>query len=368
MTRKTDLRSLDTVGAPDLWPAIQSGRPRPVDFGPPARSTIQRVTAGVVALVITVGGGLLLMRAFVDSDERSAPSISLPGGDIATSGELIAFSTSQMHIAVIRPDGSNERVLTTGDEVATSVAGDVADQSPQWSPDGSSIYFVRIVGDSSWLCEIKADGRGFQVIDREFNGAHLALSPDGSQIAYDSKDGSLHLSALDGSNDQVLAAHVAGPWGGWGPNRPAWSPDGSQVAFAAPMKGAGTCAERCALWVMDVASGRRVNLTEDEPQGKVVSVTWSATGRIGYAALDGSVEGLPRIRLWTTEADGSDQQEIPSTGDIVPVAWSPDGSLLLVGRYRDAPTMKDEGLFIAAEGSLGLLIADARSAFGDWRP
>lgn len=253
--------------------------------------------------------------------------------------------------------------------MATSVStSDVVDQSPQWSPDGSSIYFVRILGASSWLCEIETDGSGFQVIDKELNGAHLALSPDGSQIAYDSKDGSLHISKLDGSNEQILAPHVAGPWGGWGPNRPAWSPDGSQLAFAGPMNGASSCAERCDLWVVDVASGERVNLTEDQSQGKVVSVTWSATGRIGYATLDGSVGGPPHTRLWTLGPDGSDRQEILLDGVVVPVAWSPDGSLLLVGRYRDVPNNNDVGLFIAADGKLGPLAADARSAFGDWRP
>jgi len=288
-------------------------------------------------------------------------------------GQLIAFTTPQDRIATVLPDGSGLHVLTTGQEGQFASSPEaVLDGSPQWSQDGSTIDFIRIMGDKSWLCAIGADGSGFQV-DRELDGGHLALSPDGAHIAYYSVDGPLHEANFDGSGDRVLVAHASDPWGGWGPHRPAWSPDGTEIAYTAPPSGQGFCAGRCGLWVMNLASGVRRNLTANVPDARVVSVAWSPGARIVYADVVTGGSGAP-LRVWTINSDGTDQQRVMTDGTIVPVSWSPDGTMLLLGRYTlpsaQDVSWHDDGLLVSKPDGADpqVLIEAARSAFGAWRP
>jgi WD40 repeat protein len=284
--------------------------------------------------------------------------------------ELVVFSTADFRIAVVQPDGTGERVLTTGEEGGAAVSvgsAEVLDESPQWSKDGSTIYFIRVVnGPAFWLCQIRADGSDFRVISKNLDGGHLALSPDGSRFAYDGTDGLLHLVDLGGKPIPAPEIHVEAAWG---PERPAWSPDGSQIAVAGPADGTGRCMNSgCALWVMNLNTGERSNLTVDRPSDKVVGVAWSPTGQISYASIDMSRDkASPPLRLWTINGDGTGRDEIASDGRTIPVAWSPDGSELLVGRFGPFPYQDDRGLFIIDGGRARRVVFGAVSSWGDWR-
>jgi WD40 repeat protein len=208
------------------------------------------------------------------------------------------------------------------------------------------------------------------VITRHLDGGHIVLSPDGARFAYDGNDGQLHVVGTDGSPVDVAAAHVArsGPFM-WGPDRPAWSPDGSEIAFAGPVDGTGRCGnDGCALWVLNLETGQLSNLTADQPTQNVVSVVWAPDDRVIFSSVDlSSSDGPPPLKLWTTDPDGSGRRELPSDGRTIPVTYSPDGSALLVGRYGPFPYVDNRGLFIVDGSVVRPLVSDAVSAFGDWR-
>jgi WD40 repeat protein len=214
------------------------------------------------------------------------------------------------------------------------------------------------------------------VITRNLSGGHIVMSPDGSRLAYDGNDGRLHVIGSDGTPVEIPRMPVDGPaWEMWGPNRPAWSPDGSQIAVAAPADGTGRCGnDGCALWVLNLATGTRVDLTTlEEPTQKVVSVIWAPNDQIVYASVDDSTTNEPPLRLWAINADGSGRHELPSDGKTVPLGYSPDGATMLVGRYRSFPYQNDRGLFAARFDDGGVvdyrsIVLDAGSAFGDWGP
>jgi dipeptidyl aminopeptidase/acylaminoacyl peptidase len=104
-------------------------------------------------------------------------------------------------------------------------------------PDGRILYALsRGLGFGSEVWSAKSDGRNASLLFSEPADivAYLRPSPDGSQVAYillpDSStpfpEGELWLRGISGENARFLAAADAGH--GYAP---AWSPDGTQIAF-----------------------------------------------------------------------------------------------------------------------------------------
>lgn len=125
-------------------------------------------------------------------------------------------------IFVINADGSGEKQLT---------AGDIADRSLAWSPDGTRISFVRLELESQteYIAVTDADGQKVTPLTRgrpkgsSTEWTPPAWSPDGSKIAY-LADASLIVMNADGSEPRAVPFEFV-------PREFAWSPDGSALAF-----------------------------------------------------------------------------------------------------------------------------------------
>ncbi|HYI11764.1 MAG TPA: protein kinase [Thermoanaerobaculia bacterium] len=137
-------------------------------------------------------------------------------------------------LILAEPAESSERQLTRGD---------FDDIQPAWSPDGRTLLFVRAfdagtrfdtadvfgryVGGNIWLIDPDT-GRESRLIDDAFNPA---WSPDGTRIAFDaswSGPRRIWISDARGRNaqqvttdDSEATSHV----------RPRWSPDGTKIVF-----------------------------------------------------------------------------------------------------------------------------------------
>ena len=129
-------------------------------------------------------------------------------------------------IYTIGSDGTGRRLLHTGTRTAFN---------PSWSPDGTRIAFAtwrlpaeRVQWDTaipakrmhSSLYTIRLDGSGRRLLAR--NAATPDWSPDGTAIAYDSRDG---IKLVSPSGEDLTPRQ-----GGIGPGVPSWSPDASQLA------------------------------------------------------------------------------------------------------------------------------------------
>ena len=173
---------------------------------------------------------------------------------------------------------------------------------------------------------MNADGSDIRLITERIPNVYYdypALSPDGSHIAFISTDmsslqHSLNIAGVDGSRLQRI---ISGP--AW-LSEPTWSPDGSKIAFARghdntiygwAMKL--TC--RPEIYVADVLSGKYVSLTQGEGG---TDPAWSPDGtRIAFSSFrQGNNE------IYTMATDGKGVQRITYTdwAEAEP-AWSPDG-------------------------------------------
>jgi dipeptidyl aminopeptidase/acylaminoacyl peptidase len=226
-------------------------------------------------------------------------------------------------------------------------SGNVRDTSPRIAPDGSAVVFKRSHGapgggkqapdGETLVLPISRDGRPGRAwplrIPKDRGVGDLAWSPDGTRIALtididpprfivgptpagDEAPTARRITRLDWQWDEVGPVdrwshlHVvdarrgAKPrqltGGDWGASKPAWSPDGSRIAFVADRNADADLLPRTSIWTIeaDAAPGR-------EPRevlalgGPVDKPAWSPDGRwiaaVGFVPVDPLDDVMPEV-------------------------------------------------------------------------
>ena len=177
---------------------------------------------------------------------------------------------------------------------------------------------------------MKTDGSDlFQITDRIGGGQATgpALSPDGRRVAFSladpasGDDWEIYVINVDGTGLTNLTNDPA--FDGW---RPAWSPDGQQIAFFStrddPLNDE--------VYVMN-ADGSNVRRLTNDPADDA-NMTWSPDGtRIAW-----ETNRAGDYDIWIMNADGTDPQPLtvdPADDDWP--AWSPDGTRIAFDTFRD---------------------------------
>jgi len=149
-----------------------------------------------------------------------------------------------------------------------------------------------------------------------------AWSRDGTHIAFVSyRDGNAEIYVMnaDGSSQMNLTGNTARD------HAPAWSPDGRHIAFVSDRDGNGE------IYVMNVDGSDVIRLSH--AASTYEAPAWSPDGsRIAFVSYyrDGTSE------IYVMNADGSGQTTLTRSAawDHAP-AWSPDGSRIAFVSYRD---------------------------------
>jgi len=224
-------------------------------------------------------------------------------------GRLLAFhSTDPQHLGL--------SILNLSTSTVSEVTAHDEDSFPTWSPEADQLVFASDKhGDRKWRVyvispyEVRGEGEEWAM------GQKPDWSRDGSRIAYhgcDEQGGSCGIWVMQpgGFNSASLTSHPSD-------TAPAWSPDGTQVAYASAR------AENWELYLVEIATGQETRLT-DHPASDFAP-EWSPDGR--QLAFLSDREGAWAVYI--LDVKSGQVQKLIATGDAYPdplaqtLSWIP---------------------------------------------
>lgn len=187
----------------------------------------------------------------------------------------------------------------------------------------TKIYFVSSRTGSKEIWAMDYDGENqHQMTHLGTTSLSPRISPDNSRLAFSSlgREGwAIRMYSLD------LGRLVSFPGGAVGGNNfsPAWSGDGSKLAFSSSRSGSPE------IWVADANGGNMHQLTAFRRAD--VSPTWNPRTNAQISFVSGRT-GLPQIYIM--DQDGANVQRMTDGGYAISPDWSPNGQFLVFSWNR----------------------------------
>jgi len=263
--------------------------------------------SGEIAFTSTQDGGarhIFVARAGVITDLTDLASASETQPKFSPDGREIAFTRMapglpNSEIFVMAANGTQRTQLTRTPQ---------GNSDPTWSPDGTQIAFVSDRnGGAPNVFIMRSDGTGVRQITHDAAGkSELAWSPKGDRIAFvrtppGGGDRDIYSIRPDGSGLADLSNDPASY-----DVEPAWSPDGTRIVYSGPLHQGESVGMD--LWIMNAdGSGQHELLHENNGYSDGAYPAWSPDGTtIAFAANNGS----GYYHVWSVPATGGQNSEL----------------------------------------------------------
>jgi Tol biopolymer transport system component len=259
--------------------------------------------AGFAGWSLRGGGGALpvvSLRPLTHSGHDTSPAVS-------PDGQTLAFTSDRDGHPCIwlkQLKGGAERALTEG-----------PDDFPRFSPDGSSVLFVRAAGRTGTLYRTFVMGGEPRKIADDV--VHADWSPDGERIAFvrlrtvnGNTDGLLLTIPVGGGSERLVATFPGELIG-----NPRWSPDGTRIAVHTSAATQGGLIRR--VFIVAAGDGSVRELRPPLGPGTLSSAAWTDNHQIVYMQSE-SVAGNG-VAVSSAQAFRQDVR----TGAVQRLFWGP---------------------------------------------
>jgi Tol biopolymer transport system component len=249
-------------------------------------------------------GNLWTVRADGTGDRRLAAGLFPPYWEgKVDDARRPSWSPDDARLVFERAEAKESRLRNLGVYRVDANGGGLrrlgAGTAPVWSPDGTTVAFVRDNG----VFAMTPDGTGAKRLTptRRATPGPLSWSPDSTRIAV-SRGGDIYSVRADGGGETRLTTSSRPE------ARPAWSPDGATIAYV----------DGSAIAVVnrDGTGARRLT------GGSDLAPAWSPDSK-RVAFVRGSV-------VWVVNADGSGQRRLtPANQPLYSPQWAPGGAIVV---------------------------------------
>ena len=229
--------------------------------------------------------------------------------------------------------------------------------APLLSPDGRSLAYIE--GDTLWITPMDSAAVGRRRAlaggvgeERRVARPFLAWSPDSRSLvfrrgAFPFGDPML-IAVADGDTTAVLADSLKGQlqtFAVWYASGPAYSPDGSRLAFLALHRGASP--RSLQVFVADRGTGVLEQVTSDS--APKLAVSWSPNGQwLAWSTARTPTRSARIVIADASHPKGAVKALDAAGGRVTRLLWSGSSRYLLTQDGRSIPTM----LRISADGSV----------------